>query len=314
MVHASRHSRWCRKVSIYKTIESKVRGPVAYGTRQCDMLSVHESTSFTWRLSVTTASEKRRFIVVGFQNREKNRASNLPYKNSTHTFFCYTSKCSDVCGNVQTSVEMFRRLSKYSDVCRNVQTSVEMFRRLSKCSDVCRNVQTSVEMFRRLPKCSDVCRNVQTSVEMFRRVSKRPDRPNLPVQPSNPGTLHWVQRRPENVRLRAPGTASELRVDSLSKLRRLVEESSCLTKTTSVVDRHSTLLSVYCLDCLVVVTFFSAQSSVVCLTFSNRIKRALSNQVRESCRTRSRKPCRNRSREPFNAVPIGRGRHLNNIY
>ena len=141
---------------------------------------------------------------------------------------------------------------------------------------------------------------------MFRRLSKRSNRPNLAVQPSNPGRFNWVQQRPENVLLRAPETASELRVDSLSKLRRLAEESSSLTKTTSVVDRHSTLLSVCCLDCMVVVTFFSAQSSVVCLTFSNRVKRALSNHVRESCRTRSR--------EPFNAVPIGRGRHLNYIY
>ena len=33
--------------SIYKTIESKVKLPVAYRTRQCDMLSVPESTSFT---------------------------------------------------------------------------------------------------------------------------------------------------------------------------------------------------------------------------------------------------------------------------
>ena len=31
------------------------------------MLSVPESTSFTWRLSVKTAPEKPRFIVVGFQ-------------------------------------------------------------------------------------------------------------------------------------------------------------------------------------------------------------------------------------------------------
>ena len=41
--------------SIYKTIESKVKVPVANRTRQCDMLSVPESTSFTWRLSVKTA-------------------------------------------------------------------------------------------------------------------------------------------------------------------------------------------------------------------------------------------------------------------
>ena len=45
------------KFSIYKTIESKVRAPVAYRTRQCDMLSVPESTSFTWRLSVKTPPE-----------------------------------------------------------------------------------------------------------------------------------------------------------------------------------------------------------------------------------------------------------------
>ena len=35
------------KFFIYKTIESKVKVPVAYRTRQCDMLSVPESTSFT---------------------------------------------------------------------------------------------------------------------------------------------------------------------------------------------------------------------------------------------------------------------------
>ena len=55
------------KFFIYKTIESKVKVPVAYKTRQCHMLSVPESTSFTWRLSVTTAPEKPRLIIVGFQ-------------------------------------------------------------------------------------------------------------------------------------------------------------------------------------------------------------------------------------------------------
>ena len=55
------------KFSIYKTSESKVQLPVAYRTRQYDMLSVPESKSFTWRLSVETAPEKLRFIIVGFQ-------------------------------------------------------------------------------------------------------------------------------------------------------------------------------------------------------------------------------------------------------
>ena len=55
------------KFSICKTIESKVKLPVVYKTRQCDMLSVPESTSFTWRLSVKTAPVKPRFIIVAFQ-------------------------------------------------------------------------------------------------------------------------------------------------------------------------------------------------------------------------------------------------------
>ena len=55
------------KFSIYKTIESKVKISVPYRTRQCDMLSVPESTSFTWRASVKTAPKKQRFIIVGFQ-------------------------------------------------------------------------------------------------------------------------------------------------------------------------------------------------------------------------------------------------------
>ena len=55
------------KCSIYKTIESKVKLLLVYRTRQCDMLSVLESTSFTRRLSVKTAPEKPRFIIVAFQ-------------------------------------------------------------------------------------------------------------------------------------------------------------------------------------------------------------------------------------------------------
>ena len=35
--------------------------------RQCDMSSVPESTSFTWRLRVKTAREKPIFIIAGFE-------------------------------------------------------------------------------------------------------------------------------------------------------------------------------------------------------------------------------------------------------
>ena len=63
--------------SIYKTIESKVKVPVAFRMRQCDMLSVSESTSFTWRLGVKTAPEKPRFIIVGFQTaKDVNQTKN----------------------------------------------------------------------------------------------------------------------------------------------------------------------------------------------------------------------------------------------
>ena len=55
------------KVSIYKIIVLKVKLRVAYRTRYCDMPSVPESTSFTWRLSIKTASDKPRFTIVGFQ-------------------------------------------------------------------------------------------------------------------------------------------------------------------------------------------------------------------------------------------------------
>ena len=68
------------KFSIYKTIKSKDKVPVAYRTRQCDMLSAPESTSFTWRLSVKTAPQKLRFIIVAFQtakddDQTKNRST-----------------------------------------------------------------------------------------------------------------------------------------------------------------------------------------------------------------------------------------------
>ena len=66
------------KCSIYKTIESKDKLPVAYRTRQCDMLSVPESTSFTWRLSVKTAPEKSKFIIVGFQTAKDGDQTKKP--------------------------------------------------------------------------------------------------------------------------------------------------------------------------------------------------------------------------------------------
>ena len=55
------------KFQLYKTIESKATLPVAYRMRQCDSITVPQSTSFTWRLSVKSSPEKPRYIIVGFQ-------------------------------------------------------------------------------------------------------------------------------------------------------------------------------------------------------------------------------------------------------
>ena len=56
------------KFSIYKTIESNVKLPVAYRMRQCDMLSVHELTSLTWRLSVKNSSRETEIYYCWFPN------------------------------------------------------------------------------------------------------------------------------------------------------------------------------------------------------------------------------------------------------
>ena len=42
------------------------------------MLSVPESASFTWRLSVKTAPEKPRFIIVGFHRAKDGDQTNNP--------------------------------------------------------------------------------------------------------------------------------------------------------------------------------------------------------------------------------------------
>ena len=66
------------KFSIYKTIESKASLPVAYRMRQCDTITAPQSTSFSWRLSVKTAPEKPRYIVVAFQTEKDGDQTKNP--------------------------------------------------------------------------------------------------------------------------------------------------------------------------------------------------------------------------------------------
>jgi len=68
------------KFSLYKSIESKVSLPVGYRTRQCDTITVPESTIFSWRLGIKNAPEKPRWIIIGFQTEKKWRSN----KKSSH--------------------------------------------------------------------------------------------------------------------------------------------------------------------------------------------------------------------------------------
>ena len=70
------------KFSIYKTIEWKVELSVAYRSRQCDMFSVPESKSFTWRMSVKTSPEKPKYIILGFQTAKDGDQSKNPTSSS----------------------------------------------------------------------------------------------------------------------------------------------------------------------------------------------------------------------------------------
>ena len=65
------------RMQLYKTIESKATLPVAFRSRQCDTITVPQSTTFTWRLGVKTSPEKPRYILVAFQTaRDGNQEAN----------------------------------------------------------------------------------------------------------------------------------------------------------------------------------------------------------------------------------------------
>ena len=65
------------KLKLYEMIEKKVKVPVGFRMRQCESISVPQTTNFTWRLTVKSSPEKPRYIIVSFQtdkdgNQEKN--------------------------------------------------------------------------------------------------------------------------------------------------------------------------------------------------------------------------------------------------
>ena len=66
------------KFRLYKLIESKATLPVAYRMRQCESISVPQTTDFTWSLAVKASPEKPRYIIVGFQTGKGNNQEQNP--------------------------------------------------------------------------------------------------------------------------------------------------------------------------------------------------------------------------------------------
>jgi len=84
------------KLAPYKTIESKSSLLVGYLMIQCDSISVPQTGNFTWRLSVKSAPEKPRWIIVAFQtdtsgNQEHN-PSIFDHCNLTNMFVILSSR------------------------------------------------------------------------------------------------------------------------------------------------------------------------------------------------------------------------------
>jgi len=65
MPHVTPNSQ--AKLAVYKTTESKSSLPVGYRMIQCDSIPFPQTRNFTWRLSVKSAPEKPRWIIVALQ-------------------------------------------------------------------------------------------------------------------------------------------------------------------------------------------------------------------------------------------------------
>ena len=67
-----------QNLALYKTIESKASLPLGYRMIQCDSIPVPQTRNFTWRLSVKSAPEKPRWIIIGFQTGKAGNQEHNP--------------------------------------------------------------------------------------------------------------------------------------------------------------------------------------------------------------------------------------------
>ena len=66
-----------RRVNLYKSIASNNVIPVSFRMRQCETVTVPQATSTVWRVGVSSAPEKPRWVLVGLQaNKSGNQENN----------------------------------------------------------------------------------------------------------------------------------------------------------------------------------------------------------------------------------------------
>ena len=77
-----------RKVNLYKSIASNNVIPVSFRMRQCESFSLPQARSTVWRLRVSSAPEKPRWVLVGLQTNksgnQKNNAALFRHCNLTN--------------------------------------------------------------------------------------------------------------------------------------------------------------------------------------------------------------------------------------
>ena len=75
-----------RKVNLHKSIASNNVILVSFRMRQCETFSLPQARSTVWRLGVSSAPEKARWILVGLQTsaNQENNAALFDYCNLTN--------------------------------------------------------------------------------------------------------------------------------------------------------------------------------------------------------------------------------------
>ena len=61
-----------KNVELLKVIESKTSIPVEFRRRQCETISVPQTTELNWNLSAKSSSEKPRYVLIAFQTNRSN--------------------------------------------------------------------------------------------------------------------------------------------------------------------------------------------------------------------------------------------------